>query len=511
MNSLVHNLFIRLLGLSYFFAFASLFVQIKGLIGSSGILPAVEYLDLANKQGFDFWNKPSFFWFNSSDEFLLGLCAVSVLMAVYLILRPQNSKFDLIEFALLSILCFTYLSYINVSREFLSYQWDILLIETGFLTAIFALFRHSKFGAQVFTWLFWFLIFKLMFMSGLVKFTTKDPSWANFTALNYHYYTQPIPNPVSYFVHQLPEWFDKLSVALMLVIELVMPFLIFTTRNLRFIAAMSFIALMLVIAATGNYCFFNLLTAFICLWLLDDNQLKKILPEKLSLKLTPITTIRGPGEIFQNFISQRLESLNSIGKFETVKAIALRYGLLIFSALIIMLDCYFIFVRSPIGLKFINPVVKQVSPWIKPIRHYFINNPYGLFATMTRSRREIVIQGSIEEGDWKDYEFYYKPQDPQAMPAQVAPYQPRLDWQMWFAALRPVPPPWFLKFVGRLLENKVEVTTLLKKNPFPDQAPKKIRAVIYDYRYTNFDEQSKTKAYWKIKPLGLYLPPISLK
>ncbi|MDD9897839.1 MAG: lipase maturation factor family protein [Candidatus Melainabacteria bacterium] len=511
MNPLVHNIFIRLLGLSYFFAFGSLLVQIKGLIGSNGILPAFEYLQLAQRQGLNAWVKPSVFWFNSSDEFLIGLCASCVVLALYLFIRPQRNKLDLIEFIVLSILCLSYLSFINVSREFLSYQWDILLIETGFLTTLFSLFRRNEFAVKVFTWLFRLLIFKLMFMSGLVKFTSKDPSWASFTALDYHYYTQPIPNPVSYFVHQFPSWFDKLSVIIMLGIELPVALFIFMGRNLRALAGLCFVALMFIVLITGNYCFFNLLTAFICIWLFDDNHLKQVLPEALITKLSPVTTVKASSEIFQNFIEQRLESLNSIDNIENIKRLILRYSLIIFASLIISLDCYFIFVRSPLDAKIKIPAVKLISPWIKPLRHYFISSPYGLFASMTTSRKEIIIQGSSEEGDWKDYDFYYKPQDPQTMPPQVAPFQPRLDWQMWFAALRPMPPPWFVRFAGRLLEGKPEVTSLLKTNPFPEQPPKKIRAVIYDYQFTDLDEQETSKAYWKIMPLGRYLPPIGLK
>lgn len=511
MNSLACNIFIRGLALSYLLAFGSLFFQIKALFGINGILPISQFLNILQSKGFSFMKIPSIFWFNSSDSFLLATCIAGIILSIYLLVKKQYQSFDLMEFLSLALLYLFYLSFITVGQDFLSFQWDILLLETGFLTVVFVLFKSNEFGRTIFTWLFRFLVFKLIFMSGLVKISSQDINWNNLTALNYHYYTQPLPNPVSYFMHQLPGWFHRLSTLVMFIIELIVPFFIFCRPRLREIAAIVFIAFQLILIITGNYCFFNLLTIILCLWLFDDLFLKKLVPESIQLQLNQVVKLTGSTAIFDSFIENRLTNLSSINQERVLNKRLIQIFLVSFAILMISLDCYFIFSRSPIGLTTRTTVIKTISPIISPWRYYFINNAYGLFASMTIKRREIIIQGAGDDMQWRDYEFYFKPQNPKFIPAQVAPYQPRLDWQMWFAALQPIPPIWFIKFVAKLLEADTTVLTLLKTNPFPEQAPKYIRAIIYDYQFTNFDEYTETGNYWKTKLLGTYLPQMSLK
>ncbi|MDA0772605.1 MAG: lipase maturation factor family protein [Cyanobacteria bacterium] len=511
MNPLVQNLFIRSIGFSYLLAFASLLSQIKGLIGSTGILPATEYLTILKTKSLGLFDIPSIFWFNSSDNFMIMACLLGILVSFYLVIRRQKNELDLVEFASLLTLYLIYLSFVNTSRDFLSFQWDVLLLEVGVLTSLFSLFKTNEFASNIFKWLFRFLLFKLMFMSGLVKISSNDPTWSSLKALDFHYYTQPLPNPLSYFVHQLPSWFHKLSIIIMFVIELILPFFIFCRKNLRELAAWGFVLLQLIIIMTGNYCFFNLLSIFLCLWLFEDSTIKRFIPESFEQQLSSIRTVSGSLEIISAFIKNRLASVKSIDASNILRKRLIKISIISFAIFTIMLDCYFIFSRSPIKLKTKQQVILKVSPLIQPFRYYFINNAYGLFANMTTSRKEIIIQGANEDLNWQEYEFKYKPQNPQKLPQQIAPYQPRLDWQMWFAALSPRPSPWFMQFTGRLLNNEKEVTNLIKTNPFPDKAPKYIRALLYDYKFTSLDEYSKTKNYWKPKLLGVYLPKTSLR
>ncbi|MBT6842190.1 MAG: lipase maturation factor family protein [Candidatus Melainabacteria bacterium] len=510
MNPLVQNLFIRSLGFSYLLAFASLLSQIKGLIGSTGILPATEYLTILKTKSLGFFNIPSIFWFDSSDNFMVMACLLGILVSFYLVIRRQKNELDLVEFASLLTLYLIYLSFVNTSRDFLSFQWDVLLLEVGFLTSLFSLFKTNEFASNIFKWLFRLLLFKLIFMSGLVKISSNDPTWSSLKALDFHYYTQPLPNPLSYLIHQLPSWFHKLSIIIMFVIELLFPFFIFCRKNLRELAAWGFMALQLIIIMTGNYCFFNILSIFLCLWLFDDSTIKRLIPESLEMQLSNVRTVSGSLEIISSFIKNRLDSVSSIDPGHRLRTKLIKVLIIAFAVLTIFLDCYFIFSRSPIKLKTRLAVVRKVSPLIQPLRYYFINNAYGLFANMTTSRKEIIIQGANEDLDWQEYEFKYKPQNPQECPRQVAPHQPRLDWQMWFAALKPRPSPWFMQLIGRLLNNEKEVINLIKTNPFPDKAPKYIRALLYDYQFTSLDEYSKTQNFWKPKLLGAYLPKTAL-
>jgi lipase maturation factor 1 len=280
-----HRWFLRALGLVYLIAFVSLWIQIDGLVGANGILPISDYLSLARVQiGYKaVWILPTLCWFNSSNTFLHFLCGGGVLLSLLLICRiaPAIS---------LGVLFVFYLSLSIAGQAFLSFQWDILLLETGFLAIFFApwkLWPKENPGSTipataispVATFLLKFLLFKLMFMSGIVKLTSGDTvwgwidhsfHWSALTALDYHYWTQPLPTIFAWFADKHPEWFKNFSVAFCLVVEIIVPFFIWAPRRPRLIAAGLLIFLQLAIAITGNYCFFNLLTIALCLLLIDD-------------------------------------------------------------------------------------------------------------------------------------------------------------------------------------------------------------------------------------------------
>lgn len=477
-------IFLRLLGIIYLIAFLSFGAQIMGLIGSRGILPISNFIDLVgqNLGPAGILQAPTLFWLNSSDPFLQVIIIAGVVLSILLIIGLAQQ----IALALLFIL---YLSLMVGGQAFMTFQWDTLLLETGFLAIFFApshilprLYEKFK-PSRAVLWLYRLLIFRLIFASGMVKLISNDTTWRNFTTLDFHYYTQPLPNPFSWYFHQLPAWFDRLSLGIMFGIELLIPFLIFAPRRLRHFGAGAMALLQILIILSGNYTFFNLLALALLVLLLDDSLLKKSLPKILSQRLPIIPVLINRNNLKKLVIGFITIVIGFLGAVDLARLISLKNGL-------------------P------DPIVKAV----RTMTPYRIVNSYGLFAVMTTQRLEIVVQGSNDGQTWQDYEFKYKPQNLNQIPLQVAPHQPRLDWQMWFAALGPVErSPWFINFVTRLLEGSPEVLALLKKNPFPNAPPKFIRAVFYDYTFTDLDSKKTTRAWWQRNFVGNYIPAVSLR
>lgn len=473
------DLFLRALGAIYFIAFVSLWFQIDGLAGEQGILPIGQHLQLARQElggdAFSFF--PTLCWLNSSDAFLQFLCGAGAVVSVLLMagLAPVLS---------LSLLFVLYLSLTVAGQTFLRFQWDILLLEAGFLAIFFAPFRwrmnredEAPFSRIGF-FLLKLLLFKLMLMSGVVKVTSGDDSWWNLTALDYHYWTQPLPTLAGWWSDQHPEWLKKFSVAFCLVVEIVAPFFIWAPRRLRHVAAGLLIALQIAIALTGNYCFFNLLTIALCLLLLDDALLAQMgKPFRRE--------IRGPRS-----------------------ARALPFAAIAVLVMTLPINAVYIWLAFKPELEWPQPFA-AIAGRIEPFR---IVNGYGLFRVMTKTRPEIVIEGSADGSDWRPYEFKWKPGALENAPRWVAPHQPRLDWQMWFAALGSYRQnPWFVRLVERLLRNAPAVTSLLAHNPFPDNPPRYVRARLYEYRFTTGEEHRKTGRWWKREEAGEYLPAVSLE
>ncbi len=455
-------LFLRVLGLVYFFAFASLAPQVRGLLGVGGVAPAGRFL-AAVKEALGaqaYWRVPSVFWMNSTDEALAGVCWVGAALGFALLCGASWSGLRVVLYAL-------YLSISVVGQDFLSFQWDALLLEAGFL----AIFLGRK---KLVVWLFRWLLFRLMFMSGYVKLLSHDPTWRNLTALDYHYYTQPLPMPLAWYFQQAPEWFHRASTVGVFFVELALPFLIFAPRRLRHFGAGGMIALQTLILLTGNYAFFNLLTLGLCLFLFDDRALDW----------------------------KWLRGLAGAAAIPLRSGIALR----LLAALIVFVGASQIlegFLRSaPWPMAFVQNLAGPFE----------IVNPYGLFAVMTTERIEIVIQGSNDGQTWKDYELPYKPQDLNRRPLWVAPHQPRLDWQMWFAALGSYRNnPWFVGLMKRVLDGEPAVQKLFRVNPFPAAPPRYARALAYEYTFTNWAERKATGDWWKRTPRGEYLPAITLE
>ena len=476
--------FLRLLGLVFLVAFLSLWIQVDGLIGAGGILPVGRFLPAVHDRlgPGAFFFLPTLCWFNASNAFLHFLCGGGVLLSLLLIIGVAPG------ISLLGSFVF-YLSLVIAGQTFLSFQWDILLLETGFLALFLAPWRiwprpsDAPPVSSLALFLLKFLLFKLMFMSGVVKLTSHDDSWWNLTALDYHYWSQPLPTVLAWWADQHPEWFKKFSVGLCLFIEIAVPFFLWAPRRLRLLAAGLLIFLQLAIAVTGNYCFFNLLTIALCLLLIDDACWRRrpgALPDTGGARaVVPHHAIRVSGYAAM-FVLVVTAPLNAWHLFSALQPEA----------------------EEP------RPIA-WLQEYLEPLR---IVNGYGLFRVMTKDRREIVIEGSADGIDWLPYEFKWKPGELPRAPRWCAPHQPRLDWQMWFAARgSPQHNPWFVRLMGCLLENKPDVTRLFAHNPFPETPPLYLRASFYRYRFTTFAERRTTGAWWKREELGEYLPPVSLQ
>jgi hypothetical protein len=313
-----------------------------------------------------------------------------------------------------------------------------------------------------------------------VKLTSGDPAWHNLSALSYHFLTQPLPTPLAWYAATLPQAVLKFATGGMFFIELVLPFLIFGPRRPRFLAAFGILLLQGCISITGNYNWFNLQTMLLCLLLFDDAALRKVLPLRWSQRFPMDVAAKTP--------------------HRAVTVMVAAAALLLLFGSLVQMDVRF--GGSP-------PAVTQtVDGFIEPFR---IANSYGLFAVMTTQRNEIVIEGSYDGVAWQEYEFRYKPGALARRPPWNIPHQPRLDWQMWFAALEdPQRLGWFQQFLERLLANEPTVTALLAHNPFADRPPKYVRAQFYDYTYANRAERAKG-IWWDRRLLGLYFPAVSLK
>lgn len=465
------TIFLRLLGAIYLLAFISYGVQARGLVGAHGILPAAQILPQVRQMlGPDAWHLwPTLLWLRPDDSMIFGLVWAGIGCAVLILLGMVQ------PLALLGAWA-AYLSLVVAGQDFYSFQWDILLLEVGLLATFVAPWAwrptiKARAPGRLAHFLLIWLLFRLMFSSGVVKLSSGDPTWANLTALQYHYWTQPIPNPIAWLFAQAPAWFQTVSAAGMFVVELGLPFLVFLPRRPRMIAFWGFLGLQAFIEITGNFGFFNLLTIGLALLLVDD----AIWPAALR-------NARGPAVQWTRWVLPlpavaylAISLVPLAGAFRTMPG-----------------------VLAPVAY-----VYEQIAPF-RSI------NGYGLFATMTTSRPEITIQGSMDGVSWEDYVFKYKPGPLHRPPPFVAPYMPRLDWQMWFASLQDVRgTPWMGLFVQRLFEAQPDVLALLAYDPFHGQPPRYIRAQLDDYRFTTFAEKRSSGDWWRKEPAAIYFSEVS--
>lgn len=584
-SRLPRQLFLQGVAAVFMFAFASLYTQIPGLYGPEGILPARRTLRPQGKGRWQqLWETPTLLW----EAPLLGLdttqglellSLLGTLLAMgALLLRPLR---HLVTYLLLWL---AYLSVCQVGQVFLYFQWDSLLLETGFLALLVAPLRqtrHHKQGGQAGAsphedlpfWLVRWLLFRLMFASGVVKLTSRCPAWWGLTALTYHYETQCLPTPAAWFAHHLPVWLHKLSVVVTFLIEIAVPPLFFAPiRRLRLTAFYSQVLLQVLIILTGNYNFFNLLTLVLTTSLLDDRHLaaepgnarrKKTRPSGLKSMLAALSllleltiygllaygtvhcfglevdweqyTVHSRTTFTFHQFSQWLktvtlptmwlgaasltwELLTALWRWTQVRGLLQKLftgvQLSVFGVVVVVL-----FMISLVPYSYVEPSTHSrlwttTHRLFGSVEHLQLANSYGLFRRMTGlgGRPEVVLQGSYDGHHWTEIEFMYKPGNVSWMPPVVTPHQPRLDWQMWFAALGPhTHSPWFTSLVLRLLQGKEPVIRLIQndlaKYPFYKQPPTYIKAQLYKYWFSQPGEQGK---WWRRQWVEEFFPSVTL-
>jgi hypothetical protein len=463
------------LGAIFLVAFWSWGSQVRGLVGVHGLFPVKEQLAVAQSAGLEWWRVPSLCWLAPGDVSLLVQCWLGAGLSLVLAAGICPGACTLLCWAL-------YLSLMSVGQEFANFQWDALLLETAPLAALWLPWRlwpdwgcetHAR---RVGRWLLWWLFLRLMIESGVVKLTWEDGTWLGFSALEYHFETQPLPLWTSWYAHHLPRGLLHAICGVMYFIEIATPVLLLAPARIRFLrygAVAAQALLQAAILATGNYTYFNWLTIALCIPFLDDS-----LP---LLRRLARTTLVPPRICWW--------------RLAPAAALALASTILTFEG---MTDAFGGPHAQNTAIQRIRDEYQRTGkppppPWHQGFRSF---NSYGLFRTMTLTRPEIIIEGSADGIIWREYEFPWKAGDTFRRPALVAPHQPRLDWQMWFAALAPGRHAALLeRLMKRLLEAEPSVLALLEKNPFPTKPPQFVRLGFYEYRFTR--PEDRTAAWWR--------------
>jgi lipase maturation factor 1 len=484
-------LFLRALGVIYFSAFYSLAFQIRGLIGPQGILPAQSYLHLVG-QSLGHWERlwyaPTLLWFSSGAGMLNALCWAGMLASALIVLNvwPRG----------MLALCFVlFLSFVSAAQDFSGYQSDGMLLEAGFISLFFAppglrpgfAAEHPPSRASLF--LLQWEWFRIYFESGVVKLMSGDPEWRNFTAMDEYYQNGPLPTWIGWYVQHLPHWFHAATVWGTLSLELGIVWMLFLPRGWRIVCFFIVTPWQVGVILTANYTFLNYLVLVLGVLLLDDQFLSPLLPERWSKNIhrqvgSSASLERSQGGSARVHGWWRLAGLSASAVMLTWIAYATTAEMML--------------LRVPLPRW---PIVA-----LQPFR---IANEYGLFAVMTRARYEIEFQGSMDGENWIAYPFRYKPQALNEAPRIYAPYQPRFDWNLWFASLGSwrdysiVP-----NTEVRLLSNDKDVLPLFAGNPFPRQPPQQIRALLWQYWFTSMEEKRKTGKWWRRELRGLYAPTL---
>lgn len=467
---------LRLLGFVYAIAFLVAINQLVPLVGKHGLTPADQFLNgihghLGSRTA-GMLHLPTIFWFGISDTGLTIFAWFGLAISLVVLAGYANAT-------IMSILWGMYMSIVHIGQIWYGYGWEIQLLETGFLSIFLCPlldarpFPNCRPPILVF-WLYRWLGFRIMVGAGLIKLRG-DPCWRDLTCLYYHYETQPIPNPISRYLHFLPHWFHKLEVLWNHFVELIVPWFSFGPRRLRHIAGVLLVVFQIILIISGNLSFLNYLTIIPFLACFDDTFLRRFLPRSVVKRAEEAAAQSRPSRI-DNTLTVALSIL--VAYLSIAPVLNLVGGRQIMNSSFDPLD---------------------------------LVNTYGAFGTVGRERDEIVFEGTSDAvitGDtkWKEYEFKAKPGNPDRRPAFIAPYQPRIDWQIWFAAMAlPADYPWTFHFVWKLLHNDRGTLSLLANNPFPDAPPHYIRARLYRYQFARLGD----RGWWQREPIGEWLPALS--
>jgi hypothetical protein len=491
-------LFLRALGLIYFSAFYSLITQVRGLIGPDGLLPAGQYLDeLTQFAGTArYWYAPTVFWLASGSRALVFLCWVGIVASLLLVLNfwPR---------AMLAICLIAFLSFISTLQAFSSYQSDGMLLGAGFVSLFFAPpgirpgwgERHPPSRASLF--LLQWLWFRIYFESGVAKISSGDVEWRHLTAMDEYYQNGPLPSWVGWYAQHLPHWFHAGTAGLTLALELTLVWMLFLPRRFRIVLFAIVTPWQIGIIATSNYAFLNYLVLVLGVLLLDDNSLRRFLPQRLREPAgANVAEAPGTGAPSEMPPAQGRRALLTR---------SLAAARLTFTALCLT----WIFYNTTAELlRMVVPTFLLPATPIVALEPFRIAESFGLFAVMTPARYEIEFQGSNDDQTWTAYPFRYKPQDPREAPRIFAPYQPRFDWNLWFASLDSWQQNRFVvNAEERLLTSSPSVLALFGTNPFAGAPPRRVRAVLWQYWFTDWP-QKRQGLWWRRQLLGLYAPEL---
>ncbi len=462
---LTRLIFQRALGVAYLIAFLCARNQFRPLLGERGILPVPSYI-----RSVPFRASPSLFYFMPKDRAFTGAAWLGIVLSC-LVISGIATRFNSTAIAAVwAAIWALYISFVNVGQEFYGFGWESILLEGAFFAAFLGSDRSAV--QPVALWLIRWLEFRVMFGAGLIKMRG-DPCWRDLTCLDYHYQTQPMPNPLSWYFHWAPVWTHRAGVAFNHFAELVVPFGYFLPQPIASIAGAITILFQGTIMASGNLSWLNFLTMVLALPMID-------------------------GRYFEALIPLRTPSFDSPHAIHRVAVFAV-------AALVVWLS--------------IPPIRNMLSP--RQVMNTSFNaihlvGTYGAFGGITRTRYEVVVEGTQDSNpsiaSWHEYEFKGKPNDPKRMPPQIAPYHLRLDWLMWFAAMGNYSQsPWLLHFVAKLLEGDGATLSLLRDNPFPDRPPKYVRALLYRYEFATPAQHRETGEWWKRQLEGAWFPAVSLQ
>ncbi len=492
-------IFLRALGLIYFSAFYSLLFQIKGLIGPDGLLPAREFLE-AVAHYFNgaqrFWYVPSLLWFRSGDRMLATLCWIGIAASLLLIANvwPRG---------MLAICFVAYVSFVSAARDFSGYQSDGMLLEAGLISMFFAPpgfwpglgRRHAPSRASLF--LLRWEWFRIYFESGVAKLASGDQSWRHLTAMDDYYQNGPLPTWIGWYAQQLPHWFHASTAFFTLLAEVLLVWMLFLPRRFRIICFFIVTPFEISIILTANYTFLNYLVLSLGFLLLDDKFLAFLLPARwkeifLSSGDAPKPNGETPATIGGGFFQKLRDA------FTTARLVL---GAFLLAWLFYATSSQIVGMLLPS-----IPLPQKPGALLEPFR---VADQYGLFANMTHERREIEFQGTRDEKTWIAYPFRYKPQDISKPPGIYAPYQPRFDWNLWFASLGPWRGyPFVVYTEERLLKNSPHVIALFAGNPFDGSPPVAVRAVLWQYWFTDRKTRRQDGNWWRREVLGLYCPAL---
>jgi hypothetical protein len=452
-------IYLRAIGFIYVAAFVSLWWQLMPLFGRDGVLPVADYLERVRAAGGSMATTPTLFWLGASDGALRVAAAIGLALSIATLAGVSNA-------IVLAALWAIYMSFVHVGQIFYGYGWEILLLEAGFLAIFLApLFslRPKRDPPVIVIFLIRWLLFRVLFGAGMIKWRG-DSCWRDLTCLVYHYETQPIPNPLSWLLHQAPPWFHALGALYNHFVELMVPFFLFWPKRIVRIAGLLEVVFQVILILSGNLSWLNWLTLALCIACFDDDFLRRLIPRR--------------------WRDRPLEHCSE-GAVRVSLSLALLVAWLSW-----------------------EPVMNLLSPG-QAMNTSFdalnVVNTYGAFGSVGRTRNEVILEGSLDGESWREYELPCKPGDPARRPCVIAPLQPRLEWQIWFAAMSSIEyEPWLMRVIAKLLDGDPRVLSLFARDPFAGTPPRYLRAQLYEYHFTRFGEPG----WWKRRLVGEYLPPV---